>query len=94
MIKQRLVLIGGYPGGVWSCSWCAAELADGGITHRDDCAWLAEVRAAEQERLRRYIAICRDGLSQEDTYEAGKDMAYLSVLQYLAGTDLLREAQP
>lgn len=50
-IAQRLVLIGGYPGAVWTCAWCAAPLTESVITHRGDCAWIAELRAAEQERL-------------------------------------------
>jgi hypothetical protein len=53
---QPLALVGGYPGGVWTCAWCAAELGDGAkIRHRDDCRWIADIAAqaaaAERERL-------------------------------------------
>ncbi len=55
MTAQRLALTGGYPDGVWSCAWCAAELADGGIAHREDCRWIADIaakaHAAQRERL-------------------------------------------
>jgi hypothetical protein len=46
---QRLALTNGSLGAVWSCAWCAAELGAAGIVHRDDCAWLGEVRAAQRE---------------------------------------------
>jgi hypothetical protein len=49
--RQRLVLVGSYPDAVWTCAWCEAELSDGFITHWDDCRWLAEIAAAERERL-------------------------------------------
>ena len=48
MITQRLVLNGD---SVWSCAWCAAELAGEGIAHREDCRWVDEIRAAERKRL-------------------------------------------
>lgn len=42
-----------------------------------------EIRAAERERIRAYVASRREGLGN-DTYESGKDMAYLDVLQFLS----------
>ena len=46
VLRQRLVLIGDYPDGIWSCAWCAAKLTDGVITHREDCLWIAQIREA------------------------------------------------
>jgi hypothetical protein len=45
VITQRLALTNGSLGAVWSCAWCAAELAGEGIAHREDCRWIAEIRA-------------------------------------------------
>ncbi len=50
MTGQQLVLTGGCPDGAWSCSRCAAELAGGAIAHREDCRWIADIRAAGRER--------------------------------------------
>lgn len=44
-----------------------------------------QARAEERERIRRYVTSRSGGLNPEDPYERGKDMAYLSVLQYLEG---------
>ena len=55
MIAQRLVFIGGYPDGIWSCAWCAAELNEAEIIHRDNCRWIAEIAAAERERIARFL---------------------------------------
>ena len=62
MTAQRLVLVGGIPDGVWSCAWCAAELTSGVITHKDDCRWIEEIRAAERERI---VAELRNRASSE-----------------------------
>jgi hypothetical protein len=45
---------------VWTCAWCAAVLADGAIKHRGDCAWIAEVKTAERQRIRDRLLRCRD----------------------------------
>jgi transcriptional regulator with XRE-family HTH domain len=36
-VTQRLVLAGGYPGGVWTCAGCRAELTEGRIAHTAGC---------------------------------------------------------
>lgn len=46
--RQRLVLTGGSPGGVWACASCRADLCDGLIVHRHDCEWLAAVRTGAE----------------------------------------------
>jgi hypothetical protein len=79
--RQRLALVGGYPGGVWACAWCAAELSDGSITHRGDCRFLAEVAehaaAAERARLAPLLTAYRRLFevvwNETGTCEAGPD---------------------
>ena len=57
MIRQRLTLVGGYPGGVWSCAACGSELSDGTISHRDACRWVAGIRDAERAKTREAIIV-------------------------------------
>jgi hypothetical protein len=37
-VTQRLELHGGYPGGVWRCAGCEAQLTEGTITHLPRCS--------------------------------------------------------
>jgi hypothetical protein len=58
----RVVLAGGYPGGVWTCAGCTAQLAGEGFTHDEGCTVIAAIlgRAADLivrvESLRRGLA--------------------------------------
>jgi hypothetical protein len=49
MTVQRLGFL--TSGGVWCCARCAAELTESTITHRDDCRFVADIAAAERDRI-------------------------------------------
>ncbi len=80
--RQRLAFI--TSGGVWTCAWCAAELANGAITHRDDCRWIAEIAAAERQRIRRRIGLLPEPIGGEH-FKAGWQAALAKFADLLGG---------
>ena len=81
MIRQRLALVGGYPGGVWTCRSCSAELCDGVITHRDDCRFIGDI--AEGPKLTALRAAVQRVLDDEESGEGGwgPDVTMVAVLR-------------